>query len=37
MGRPLPGYRVQITDVDGTSDARGRGDAACSAPIGLPA
>ena len=27
MGRPLPGYRVQITDSDGTRHQGGRGDA----------
>ena len=37
MGRPLPGYRVQITDVDGHLDQGGRGQpAARRRPAGGP-
>ena len=37
MGRPLPGYRVQVTDADGQDGEGRRGQRWCSAPTGRPA
>ena len=36
MGRPLPGYRVQITDADGHATKEGE-VTWCSATTGRPA